>query len=445
MTNDLLNELGGGLRLRRATPADVPKLLDLHAEAFGTGPHAPPSVADEHQLRDLLERPHPTFSGTEMTVVEEIASGQLVSSQHLSHHTWAYGGVPFSVGEIEHVSTRPGFRRRGLVKLQTDRMHRWSAEAGELVTVVNGIPWYYTQFGYDLPIDKYNGCRLIGDHARRIAPADAPYALRPAAAGDVDAIHHIYAHSTRRLRVSYVRTREHWAYDLHGRDARNAWHRPLYVLLDSERTVGFCSLNPTTQAIDAFEVAEGVPWSTATFSLARWLLTHPGADPPGTGGVAAHNWRFDWLGEAHPAFRACTELFGRPETLGTPLRRGAWYVRVRDLAAFVSTIVPALETALAASDEAGYTGTLSIGRYRDTGLKLDIDKGRIEVRPWRQTGLHDGDARFADGTFLELLFGRVDLESLEASHPYRVSVAPRARPVLRALFPKGPSLLLPVY
>lgn len=443
-TADLPRDAGEGLVLRRATAVDIPALVDLHREAYGDDPAGYRSEADEYQLSDLLERPHPTFSGSEMTVVEETATGRIVSSQHLSHHRWAYGGVEFPVGEIEHVSTRVEFRQRGLIRQQTDLMHLWSAAAGELATVVNGIPWYYTQFGYDLPLDKHNGRRLIRDYAVQGLAHHAPYAVREAGLDDLEFIQRVFQSSARRHLVSYVRTRSDWEYELAGRDERNAWARRLFILTSDTTPVGFISMAPNTLAVDAFEVDEGTPWSTATLSVARWLA-HDASRALGHDDAERSTWSFGWLGETHPAFRACPQLFGHPETLGSPFRRGAWYVRVPDVPGFLAHVAPALEEALATSNEAGYTGTLRIGRYRQPGMVLHLDRGRIAVEGWEQPGIHDGDARFADATFTELLFGRTGLRELETLFPYRVGVSPTARPVLDALFPRRPSLLLPVY
>ncbi len=444
-SNNLPRGLEGGLLLRRAVPGDIPALVDLHAETYGDDPAGHRSLADEHQLRDLLERPHPTFSGTEMTVVEEAASGRIVSSQHLSHHRWAYGGVEFSVGEIEHVSTRVEFRRRGLIRMQTDLMHEWSRSAGELATVVNGIPWYYTQFGYELPLDKHNGRRLIRDYVQQVLPDHAPYRLREATENDLDFIHRVFQASARRHLVSYARAQSDWAYELLGRDRRNAWARRLLILTSNGTSVGFLSLDPHNLAVDAFEVDQGIPWSSATFSVARWMADDAATVLDEEEQADRATWSFGWLGEAHPAFRACPQLFGHPETLGTPFRRGAWYVRLPDVPALLAHITPALEARIANSDEAGFHGTLHLGRYRQPGAALHFDRGRITIERWDQPGIHDGDARFADATFLEVLFGRTSLRDLETQFPYRVGVNPAARPVLEALFPPQPSYLLPVY
>ncbi len=441
MATQLPTELGEGLVLRRATPGDVSAIVELHAESYGDDPHGAGVEADEFQVRDLLERPHPTFNGDEMTVVEETSTRRIVSSQHLSHHSWLLEGCPFPVGEIEHVSTRVAFRQRGLIRAQTQIMHEWSQTAGEVATAVNGIPWYYTKFGYELPISKYGGRSLV----RAFIPGELPQALspfsvRPAAASDAGFIAATYNSSMGRYGVAYLRTEDHWLYELERRDPRNRWVRSLFILESADQPVGFVSMNLRDGSVDAFELAPGVPWSLAVNSVAQWLRHEP---PPGA--ESRETWSFGWLGSAHPAFDAAPHLFGHPETLGTAFRRGAWYLRIPDIASFVRRVLPALEHRLAMSSEAGYTGVLRIGRYDLPGLELRFDHGRIAADAWQQQDLHEGEARFADTTLLYALFGGRDLAELEDQFPYRVSVAPHARPVLRALFPARPSYLLPVY
>lgn len=67
--------------------------------------------------------------------------------------TWSYEGIKFGVGRPELVGTLPEFRNRGLVRLQFEEIHKWSAERGELVQAITGIPFYYRQFGYEMALD----------------------------------------------------------------------------------------------------------------------------------------------------------------------------------------------------------------------------------------------------------------------------------------------------
>lgn len=407
----LPRNLGAGLTLRRATPADLAARATLHARAYGRDPAAPDPAQAAHNA-DLLTRPHPSFDGRDMTVVEDTRAGRLVSSQHLSAHTWAYDGIPFPVGEIEHIATDPDYQRRGLVRTQTDLMHRWSAARGDLATAINGIPWYYTRFGYELALEKWGGPLLALAAVPPLPPGAAePYRLRAATTDDLPFIAATYERGRERALVSYPRTVAHWRYELAGRDPANPWHRDLRIIEAAGERVGFLSFAARSLvlpglSVDAYELVPETPWNAVTPSIARALaaLATPAADYIG----------FGWLNSAHPACQANPGLFVPSG------RRGAWYLRVPDVAAFLRHVAPALEARLARSVVAGHSGDLRIAFYGQGGVHLACERGRIAaIEPWMPSSLFDGAARFADLIFLQLLFSYRSLAGLEDAFVYR--------------------------
>ena len=126
----ILRDLGNGLVMRRSTPQDADALAEfnrlIHAD----------NEADGQCLaawtRDLLTRPHPTFSPNDFTIIEEVATGRIISTMNLISQTWSYEGIKFGVGRPELVGTLPEFRNRGLVRMQFEEIHKWSAERGEM-------------------------------------------------------------------------------------------------------------------------------------------------------------------------------------------------------------------------------------------------------------------------------------------------------------------------
>ena len=147
----IMRDLENGLIMRRSWPADADALAE-----FNRAIHAD-NDADAQCLaawtHDLLARPHPTFQPDDFTIVEETTSGRIVSSMNLISQTWTYEGIRFWRGRPELVGTLPAFRNRGLVRLQFDEIHKWSAERGEMVQAITGIPFYYRQFGYEMALD----------------------------------------------------------------------------------------------------------------------------------------------------------------------------------------------------------------------------------------------------------------------------------------------------
>ena len=444
-------DLGDGLVLRAATPADSEALVAFNAEVHREPDDAAPNAWIGTWVRDLLERPHPTFRPDLFTVVVDTATGAIVSSLNLIPQTWTYGDVPFGVGRIELVGTHPDYRRRGLVRRQFEVVHRWSAELGHAVQGITGIWWYYRQFGYEYAL-ALGGSRAVARwRVPELAAGETePFRVRPATPADVPFIAALDPHGGRRSLVSCVRDEAMWRYELEGRsendrvaviergdrvDGADGPEQPIGFVVFASQLWG------STLAVFAYEVAAEVSWLAVTPSVFRYLASAAEASVP-TGADAK---RFEQislqLGVEHPVYRAYPDL-AKPDS--PPY---AWYLRVADLPAFVTTIAPVLEARLAASEAVGHTGDLRLTFFGD-GLRLAFAGGRLALaEAWRETdgpGQPRADAAFPALTFLQLLFGYRSLAELRYAFPDCGVNSERARVLLDALFPPRPSQVWPV-
>ena len=182
MTIELPRELGDGLVLRAARLDDGAQLIDFNG-AMHADEGLPASMLEEW-TRDLFESPHPTFRpDRDVTVVEDTATGRIVSALFLIPQVWSYAGVPVKVGQPELIATHPDYRRRGLVRAQFDVIHDWSKAAGQLWQFISGISWYYRQFGYSYALDLPPRPVLwLGPKAPPPSPA---FSVRPATTADI--------------------------------------------------------------------------------------------------------------------------------------------------------------------------------------------------------------------------------------------------------------------
>jgi len=98
-TKNIIRDLGDGLILRRSSAADVDELADFCARVHSDAGYDQPDLYIEAWTRDLLTRPHPTFSPDDFTVVEETATGRIVSTLNLISQTWSYEGIQFKDSE----------------------------------------------------------------------------------------------------------------------------------------------------------------------------------------------------------------------------------------------------------------------------------------------------------------------------------------------------------
>jgi hypothetical protein len=110
----LPRDLGDGLVLRFATPADVEALAQFNARIHGSErpDHFDPMVAA--WTRDFCSEQHPTCGLSNVTLVEDLRAGTLriVSYMCIIPQTWTYAGIPFEVRP--RPGTDPDYRRRGL-------------------------------------------------------------------------------------------------------------------------------------------------------------------------------------------------------------------------------------------------------------------------------------------------------------------------------------------
>jgi hypothetical protein len=441
-TDDMLRDLGDGLILRRARPADREMLAEFHANILLDADEEPPAARLYYFVLDLMSDAHPLCGAEDFTVVEETATGKIVSSMVLISQTWSYEGIPFKAGQPDIVSTDPAYRRRGLVRAQMAEIHRWSAQRGELVLGITGIPWYYRQFGYEMALSLDAHRLAYRANVPRLNDGEPePYCFRPATVDDLPFIMTMYEEATSRSVVAAVRDEDLWRFDLAVRHQKNGTSSEIRVIEARERegeplarAVGLLihsrKLWSGGLGVRLCEVKPGLPWLAVAPSVMRELDATGEAYARRDGGDFV-SFGFDLVAN-HPLYPTIRD---RLSASSPPY---AWFLRVPDLPAFLSHIAPALERRLAASPQAGYSGELTVNFFR-SGIRFTFDAGRIGVASWTPERFEAGDALFPDLSFLPLLFGFRSLEEIQYAFPDCSTASDDARALLPILFPKRDS------
>ena len=450
----MIRDLGDGLVLRASTAADAEALAAFVGDVLRAQDSDEPSRPLAAWTRDLHDGRHPSFRPGDCTIVAEAATGAIVSCLHLVSQTWTYGGVPVAVGQPELIGTRTERRGRRLVRAQFDVVHGWSAERGHRMQVINGIPWFYRQFGYEMAIERGGGPRVPRDAITPLPAPPAGWTVRPATPDDAVFLAAAYAAGAARSLVSVPRDVSHWRYELSGRDRESAQRRVVLVLERDGQPMGYVAhglelFSSGSLVVMQFEVMPGASWREAWLAALRPLLDSGDALVADTPGARCTGLSFWLLGREHPHY----------QDFRFPIWEDhyAYYARVPDVAAFLRAVTPALERRLAASACAGHTGTLTLGFYR-SGVRLAFERGKVTaLESWQPDiavrGLEFGrpstDARrplamFPDLTFLQLLFGFRSLAEIESAFPDCIVRTNDARALLDALFPRAPSDIWPL-
>jgi hypothetical protein len=439
-TNTLPRDLGDGLILRRSTAADADKLADFNSRIHSNNGWDNPDDRLGWWTRDLLTLPHPTFGEGDFTIVEEQATGRIISSLNHISQTWSYEGIPFKVGRPELVGTLPEYRHKRLIQAQFDEIHRWSLERGEILQGITGIPYYYRQFGYEMGLELGGGRTGFAPMMPALKEGESePYQLRPAAEADIPFLMELDALASRRQVVYTVRDEALWRYELSGKSERNV-NRTLYCILQTPdgEPVGYIA-HPWYNwdwglTLFEYELKPGISWLAVTPSVVRYMLetakTYAVRDSEPLEKKTAVAFSF---GSTHPLYEAWRDRLPRAR------QPYAWYVRVPDLPGFIHHIVPALEKRLENSLACGHTGALRIHSYR-TGFKLTMERGKITaVDSYKPQPDDMGDVGLPDLTVLQLIFGTRSLDELRHIFADCYWESEDARVLATALFPKKPS------
>lgn len=440
----IIRDLGDGLILRRSTRADADALAEFNAAVHKEPDSDQPEERVAAWVRDLIEKPHPTFDVGDFTLVEDRNEGKIVSSLNLIPQTWTYAGIPFGVGRPELVGTLPEYRNRGLVRLQFDVVHQWSAGRGEKVQAITGIPYYYRLFGYEMGLTLGGGRAGYKPQVPVLKEGETePYQVRPASEADVGFIDEVYRRSCKRGLVNCVWDQALWRYELNGKSEKNVNRLALRLIETPQgERVGFLAHPPyswgSMMPAAMYELKPGISWAAVTPTVIRYLQQTGQELLAGKEKEQFEAFGF-WHGEVHPVYKVIEERLPRVR------KPYAWYVRVPDLPGFLQHITPVLEERLENSELAGHSGELKITFYR-SGLRLVFEKGNITtIEAWKPEPLgHSGNAGFPELTFLQLLFGYRSLEELKYAFADCWTRQDEAAALLNVLFPKQASNVMPI-
>ena len=436
----IIKDLGAGLILRHATPDDADALADFNAAMHGDDEQDGMRVAA--WTRDLLTRPHPTLRPDAFTVIEETASGRIISSLNLIPQTWAYEDVEFGVGRPELVGTLPEFRGKGLVRAQFDEIHKWCVERELPVQAITGIPYFYRQFGYEMALD-FVGRRYGYEANVPILKDDEEekYLVRPAVEADLPFIAEVYAQAIQRHAIKCIRTSEIFKYELKGQSEDNVNHFETLVISGrSGESLGYLQhssfLGLTGLTAVWYELKKGISWLDVTPAVIRYLW-NKGQEYAKRDGKKCTTFGI-MGGTDHPVYQALGKempLIHEPYAL---------QMRVPDLPGFLNHIKSALEKRLEQSIAVGHSREIKVGFYRD-GLCILIEKGKlVSIGKWMPSPGNGGDIAFPDRTFLQLLFGYRSYDEMHTAFADCWCDHEDVRVLINILFPKKLSDVYPV-
>jgi predicted acetyltransferase len=411
-------EMGKGLVLRTAaTASDVERVARFNGVIHGE------SVVG--MTRNLFLH-HPNTNGRDLIFVEDQRNGDVVSSLCIIPWTWRYEDVQIAAGEMGIVGTLEPYRRHGLIRRQVAYFRQRLAERGCLISHIQGIPYYYRQFGYEYAIPLEGGLRL---EFREIPASPAPtFTFRRATIADLPALAQLYDDAACDLAISAQRGDAIWRYLL-SHTQGSAGECDDVVIEDGAGAIAGYMRLPLSHFGTELTVNEA---SRLSYDAALAALNH-----------------LKTLAEqrAKPGIRLCLPahsslmLVGRQFT-NREYSTYAWQIHVPDIAALLRTLTPVLERRIAASVFAGVTSDVDICLFRET-ITLRFAAGKV-VKVLNAGFQERGPVSFPPLQFIPLLLGYRSLDELRCSYP-DIGVAPSQRLLIETLFPVVGSFLYTIY
>lgn len=180
-----------GLILRTATPDDIPGAARLLAT------RGEPSDGGD------LERMVGTEGCDGVAVV--LNGEQVVSTLTLLDEVVHVGDVPVPAGQVDLVATDRDFEGRGLVRALMHWAHERSREAGYLLQVMVGIPYFYRQFGYEYAMPMPPWRSLVA-----VPPTMDGVVVRPAELDDIPTLQMLQDRAQASAHVRMGHRRQCW-------------------------------------------------------------------------------------------------------------------------------------------------------------------------------------------------------------------------------------------
>lgn len=431
-TTTLPRDLADGLLLRWAEPEDIEAIAQFNIDYLSDDP-AEPEIILVHSTRDLMSGNHPTTQASDFTVVVDQNEGdKIVSSMCLIPQTWTYDGIPFAVGRPELVATHTAYRRRGLVRAQFEAIHAKSADKGEMVQAITGIPWLYRQFGYEmgLDLDGYRDFLWVRQGNNKAIAAER-YQWRAATPDDIPILHDLYAIHCGESLIARVRTDAMWMYELFTAHKDGFAHRHVKIVeTEAGEAVGYVAYYVKGGRFVVVETAVSANNSLREISLFMMRAFKSEADKLNANRKKPLEGVRLMLGASHPVYR------GLDGELGKQKRPYAWFIRVANLPAFLQHIAPVLEKRLQNSVSAGFSGKIRLSFYSNH-LAITFENGKLsDVTDYEPKHFFDCDAFFPELTFLHLVFGHRTLEELNSVRSDCYAMNGETAVLLNILFPK---------
>lgn len=400
--------------------ADAERIAVFNAKIFG--------LEVSEMTRSLITH-HPTSRPEYWLFVEDEATGEIVSALALLEWSWRYEDVTLKAGEMAIVGTLEAYRNRGLVRALAVRHQELLREGDFDLSHIQGIPYFYRQFGYEYAIPLEASWQLELRNVPEAPPEKvAQYSFRPATVENIPDLMRLYDETSAPLQISALRNEANWRYMLE-HTVGTAIEGETWLVLDTaEHPIGYWRISQHGFG-EGLIISETSRLNMETAEvLVGWLKT-----------MAVERQK-PYLRLNLPVsndFLQAARCWGAYDA-GTY----AWQMKLVDVGRLLRKLVPVLERRIADSIFAGLSQKICLNLYREA-FELDFQQGKMLAI--NAIGFSESWViRIPPPQFIPLVLGYHSREELTKMH-LDVSVGGQYRHLVDVLFPKMESFIFSNY
>ncbi len=384
-----------------------------------------------HGLEDTgltanLIRHHPLTRPDHWLYIEDQSSGQIVSSLCLIPWRWRYEDVELRAGEMGFVGTLPEYRGRGLIRELVKRFKEMLREGEYDLSHIQGIAYFYRQFGYEYAIPLQWGWRV---ELHQVQPVeDESFGFRLATSDDLQELIRLHDEAACDLGISAIRTEEVWRYILRygpeGDTAREYW----LVVNQAGQTVGSVGIElfGFTEGLNVCETSQ-LSYDASMAALRQFKRLAQERNKP-----------YVRLNIPAKSTLMQTAITCNAHKLDTY----AWQIHLPDIPRLLRKLSPVLERRVAVSPFAGLTQTVLINLFREA-VELRFEGGKL-ISVEGTEGLIENQINVPPMQFAPLVLGYWNRQELAAMYP-DVWAEGGAKLLIDVLFPKMESFIYEAY
>lgn len=381
------------------------------------------------QMTRTLIRHHPSTHPKEWIFIEDPSTGQIVSSLCLIPWVLRYDTVELHSAEMGIVGTLPEYRRRGLIRSLNHRFQQLLIDGNYVLSHIQGIPYYYRQFGYEYTLPLEGGWELTLHNI----PSNPPeyikdYTFRKAILDDIPLLQQFYNTAMDALDISTIRNQDIWHYLISQEDNLQGMQEVWLILDKNNVPIGYVR--------------------TAKEGFRQGLIVDEASQLSHQASIAAmYYFKQMAIERKKPYIRfSMSELcllvrIAKNWDAQSPWQY-AWQIKTPNAKSLLDAIAPILEKRINNSPFANLTQSITFDLYRQS-YEVIFDNG--QVTSVKILALCESPSmRTPPPQFIQLVLGYKSREELEGIYP-DVSVSGQNKYLVDVLFPKMNSFLHLIY